>query len=121
MADRIMSVLLRMLSTLGNKSSVPDAVFAAIGILASSVDEDFLKYMESFSPFLNNALSNHDEPALCAMAIGLVSDITRSLGEKAQPFCDSFMNHLLSCLNVRPPNLYTSTLIRNRATRWAIR
>jgi importin subunit beta-1 len=99
-ADRIMTVLLNLLSNVGQKSSVPDIVFGTIGILASSIEEDFIKYMESFAPFLNNALGNHEEPSLCAMAIGLVSDITRSLGEKAQPFCDSFMNQLLSCLNV---------------------
>jgi importin subunit beta-1 len=37
------------------------------------------------------------------MAIGLVSDITRSLGENVQPFCDAFMNSLLH--NLRSPQL----------------
>jgi importin subunit beta-1 len=32
------------------------------------------------------------------MSIGLVSDITRSLGEKVQPWCDDFMNRLLADL-----------------------
>ena len=95
-----MTVLLRLLSSVGAKSSVPDAIFAAIGAVATCVEEDFVKYMESFAPFLYNALGNQDEPALCSMAIGLVSDITRSLGEKAQPFCDSFMNYLLNNLRV---------------------
>ena len=56
--------------------------------------------MESFTPFLYNALGNREEPGLCAMAIGLVSDITRALGELSQPYCDSFMNYLLSNLSV---------------------
>ncbi len=102
-ADRIMQILLRLLSTLPAKSSVPDTVFAAIGSIATALDEDFLKYMEAFSPFLYNALNNQEEPALCSMAIGLVSDITRSLGEKVQPFCDAFMNSLLN--NLRSPAL----------------
>jgi importin subunit beta-1 len=93
-----MTVLLQVLSTLPPKSSVPDTVFAAIGAVASAVESDFIKYMESFSPFLYNALGNQEEPALCAMAIGLVSDITRSLGDKAQPYCDTFMNYLLNNL-----------------------
>lgn len=100
-ADRIMSVLLQILSSVGAKSSVPDTVFAAIGALANALEEDFGTYMGSFTPFLYNALGNREEPSLCAMAIGLVSDITRALGEMSQPYCDTFMNYLLSNLNVR--------------------
>ena len=99
-ADRIMNVLLQILSSIGTKSSVPDTVFAAVGALANALGEDFGKYMEPFSPFLYNALGNREEPSLCAMAIGLVSDITRALGEMSQPYCDTFMNYLLSNLNV---------------------
>jgi importin subunit beta-1 len=99
-ADRIMAVLLQLLSAVGTKSSVPDTVFAAIGALANAQEEDFIKYMDAFTPFLYNALSNQEEPALCSMAIGLVSDITRSLGEKVQPWCDAFMNYLLNNLRV---------------------
>ncbi|KXH55234.1 hypothetical protein CSAL01_07799 [Colletotrichum salicis] len=93
--DRIMQTLLQILSTVGSKSSVPDGIFATISALANAMEEDFSKYMEAFTPFLYNALSNQEEPALCSMAIGLVSDLTRSLGERSQPYCDNFMNHLL--------------------------
>ncbi|KAL8789954.1 MAG: hypothetical protein Q9213_000840 [Squamulea squamosa] len=98
-ADRIMHVLLQVLNSVGAKSSVPDTVFATVGALANALEEDFAKYMESFAPFLYNALGNQEEPALCAMAIGLVSDITRSLGEVSQPYCDAFMNYLLQILS----------------------
>ncbi|UNI13788.1 karyopherin Kap95 [Purpureocillium takamizusanense] len=101
--DRIMQILLQILSTVGGKSSVPEAVFATISALSTSMEEDFIKYMDAFSPFLNNALSNQEEPSLCSMAIGLVSDITRSMGERSQPYCDNFMNHLLN--NLRSPTL----------------
>lgn len=96
--DRIMQTLLQVLNASGAKSSVPEAVFAAISALANAMEEDFNKYMEAFSPYLYNALSNQEEPSLCSMAIGLVSDLTRSLGERSQPYCDSFMNHLLNNL-----------------------
>lgn len=99
-ADRIMHVLLQILNTIGPKSSVPDTVFAAVGALSNALEADFAKYMDSFAPFLYNALGNQDELGLCAMAIGLVSDITRSLGEASQPYCDTFMNYLLSNLRV---------------------
>lgn len=96
-----MHVLLQVLNSVGAKSSVPDTVFATVGALANALEEDFSKYMDSFAPFLYKALGNREEPALCAMAIGLVSDITRSLGEVSQPYCDAFMNYLLQTLSVR--------------------
>ena len=96
-----MTILLRLLSTVPKGSSVSEVVFAAVGALSSCVEDDFVKYMEPFVPFLYNALGNHEEPALCSVAIGLVSDITRAIGEKSQPYCDSFMNYLLNNLRVR--------------------
>jgi importin subunit beta-1 len=97
-----MQVLLNVLTTVGAKSSVPDVIFATVGAVASALDEDFAKYMESFSPFLYNALEHQEEAGLCSMAIGLVSDIARALNDKVQPYCDTFMNLLLSILRVCP-------------------
>ena len=99
-ADRIMQICLQLLNTVGGKSSVPDTVFAAIGALANGLETDFLPYMEAFAPYLFKGLENQDEPGLCSMAIGLVSDITRAIGEKVQPWCDDFMNRLLNDLQV---------------------
>jgi len=96
--DRIMQALLSILNVVGAKSSVPEAVFGTISALATAMEDDFVKYMDAFAPFLYNALGNQDEPSLCSMAIGLVSDITRSVGERSQPYCDTFMNHLLNNL-----------------------
>lgn len=95
-----MSILLQVLNTMNSKSSVAESVFGAVGALANAFEEDFQKYMESFAPFLYRALGNKEDPNLCAMAIGLVSDVTRSLGPAAQPYCDNFMNHLLENLKV---------------------
>lgn len=99
--DRSMQVLLQLLTTASGKSSVPEAVFAAISALANAMEDAFIKYMDAFVPFLHNALGNQEEPSLCSMAIGLVSDITRSMGERSQPYCDQFMNYLLNNLRVR--------------------
>ncbi|KAF2150815.1 ARM repeat-containing protein [Myriangium duriaei CBS 260.36] len=102
-ADRIMQLLLQILSTVGPKSSVPDTVFASIGALANAIEEDFIKYMDSFANYLYNALANQEEPAICAMAIGVVSDLSRALNDKIQPYCDTLMNYLLN--NLRSPTL----------------
>lgn len=96
-----MTVVLQVLSTVPPKSSVPDTIFATVGAIASALDEEFVKYMDSFSPFLISALANLEEPGLCAMAIGLVSDIARALNEKIRPYSDTFMNYLLTNLRVR--------------------
>lgn len=104
--DRIMQILLQILNSVGGKSSVPDAVFATISALSTAMEEDFVKYMDAFAPFLYNALGNQEEPSLCSMAIGLVSDITRSLGERSQPYCDNFMNYLLNNLRVCLSHLF---------------
>ncbi|KHJ35862.1 putative importin beta-1 subunit [Erysiphe necator] len=98
LATRIMTILLQILSTSNAKSSVPDAVFAAVSGLANALEDGFAPYLEPFSPYLYNALGNQEEPALCSMAIGLVSDITRSIGAQCQPYCDTFMNYLLNNL-----------------------
>ncbi|KAI0162193.1 armadillo-type protein [Xylariaceae sp. FL1272] len=92
--DRIMHVLLQLLNSVGAKSSVPEAVFATISGLTIAMDENFIKYMEAFTPFLYTALGNLEEPSLCSMAIGLVSDITRALREHTQPFVENFMHYL---------------------------
>jgi len=97
--DRIMQGLLQMLTTLGNKSSVPEAIFGVISALANAMEAEFIKYMDSFAPYLYNALGNREELSLCSVAIGLVSDITRSLGDQSQPYCDQFMNYLLNNLS----------------------
>jgi importin subunit beta-1 len=102
-ADRIMHISLELLNTAGSKSAVPDTVFTVIGALANALEDGFLPYMAAFTPFLFKGLENQEEPALCSMAIGLVSDITRALGEKVQPWCDDFMNRLLSDLQVSVP------------------
>lgn len=96
--DRIMNVLLQILQSVSGKSSVPEGAFTTISSLANAIEEDFVKYMDVFAPFLYNALGNQEEPSLCSMAIGLVSDITRSMGERSQPWCDQFMNYLLNNL-----------------------
>jgi importin subunit beta-1 len=96
--DRIMQILLQLLNSVGSKSSVPESAFATISSLANAMEEEFIKYMDAFAPFLYNALGNQEEPSLCSMAIGLVSDITRSMGERSQPYCDNFMNYLLGNL-----------------------
>jgi importin subunit beta-1 len=111
-----MQVLLQILATVPPKSSVPDVVFATIGAIAGALEDDFIKYMDNFAPFLYKALENQEEPGLCSMAIGLVSDISRALNERVQPYCDGFMNALLTILRVRNQFCYVKRPIANTAS-----
>lgn len=100
LGDRIMKASLELLNSSSGRSAVPDIVFSVIGSLASALEEGFAPYMEHFAPYLFKGLENIEDPSICSMSIGLVSDITRALGEKVQPYCDGFMNKLLQNLQV---------------------
>lgn len=97
-ADRIMEINLAMLNASGAGSTVPEVIFSIVSALTNALAGDFLKYMDSFVPYLYNALGNEEAADLCALAIGLVSDIVRALEVQAQPYCDTFMNYLLNDL-----------------------
>ena len=112
-SDRIMQISIEMLNATGN-TAVPEVVFQIVSGLCNALNHDFLKYMESFAPYLNAALRNQEAPDMCSLGIGLVSDIVRALEDKAQPFCDQFMNDLLNNLRsdkitnqLKPPILET--------------
>lgn len=112
-ADRIMQICIEMLNLTG-ATAVPEVLFQIVSGLCNALGRDFLKYMESFSPYLNTALRNQEAPDMCSLGIGLVSDIVRALEDKAQPFCDGFMNDLLNNLRsekmtnqLKPPILET--------------
>ena len=100
-ADRIMQALLAILTAAPSSSIVPDAIFGTVGALANALEQDFAVYMEALAPFVYTALGNEQEQQLCSLAIGLVSDIARSIQEQVTPFCDTFMNYLLNNLKVR--------------------
>lgn len=51
----------------------------------------------------------YDDPQLCAVAVGLIGDICRALGEVSASYCDMFMNALLE--NLTSPVLDRSVKI----------
>ncbi|KAF3926976.1 Transportin-2 [Dactylellina cionopaga] len=97
-ADRTMQVILQTLQSLPTTSTVPEALFGTVGAMANALEDGFGKYLDAFTPFLYSALRNLEDAQLCSTSIGLVSDIVRSVGEKAIPHCDDFMNFLLNNL-----------------------
>ena len=106
LADRIMTILLSLISTSGKHSTVLEDAFLAIGSLTSALEIDFQPYLEAFMPFLYQALKSHEEYQLCSISVGLIGDICRGLGEGSAPYCNNFMNVLLE--NLASPLLHRS-------------
>ncbi|KAF9115410.1 karyopherin beta [Mortierella sp. AM989] len=104
MADRIMTVLLQLLTAASRHSTILEDAFLAIGALTTALDSEFARYLETFAPFLFNALQNHEEYQLCSIAVGLIGDICRSLGAQSATYCDNFMTTLLQ--NLQSPVLH---------------
>ncbi|KDE02353.1 hypothetical protein MVLG_07086 [Microbotryum lychnidis-dioicae p1A1 Lamole] len=110
LADRMMTLLLQLVSSAGKQSPILEDAFLAIGAITAALDENFHPYLQAFLPFLVNALNSHEEYQLCSIAVGLIGDLCRALGEASLPYCQVFMELLLTDLqstvlhrSVKPP------------------
>ena len=102
-ADRIMTILLELEQSQPRQSIVHEDIFVCISAVCVSVGSHFAVYLDSFAPFLYQALQNREEHTMCSIAIGLIGDISRALGDKVLPYCDNFMSSLLQ--NLQSPVL----------------
>lgn len=101
-ADSLMELFLKLLQ-IQQTSVIEEDVFIAISALAGAVEQDFNKYMSAFLPFLTNALNQTDSP-ISNTAVGLVADISHSLGPEFIQYSAGLINilgTLLSNPNVR--------------------
>ncbi|KAL0092485.1 armadillo-type protein [Phycomyces blakesleeanus] len=104
-SDRIMAVIMRLLSNPKQSTATEDA-FLAVGALTSALENDFDRYVEPFTPALCAALQNPAEYQLCFIAVGIIGDICRALGPGWAPYCNIFMNLLVN--NLQSPVLHRS-------------
>jgi len=109
-ADRMMMLFLRVFES--TTASVHEEALMAVGAVANAMDSDFIRYMPSFHKWLEFALRNWEEHQVCGVAVGVVGDICRALGEKILPYCDVIVGLLLENLRnasinrvVKPPIL----------------
>ncbi|ESK93922.1 karyopherin kap95 [Moniliophthora roreri MCA 2997] len=106
MADRIMTLGLQLIQTAGKTSTVLEDAFLVIGSLASALEANFSPYISAFLPFLYPALKAHEDTQLCTVAVGIIGDISRALGEQSTQYAGPFMTVLLE-------NLQSEVLNRN--------
>lgn len=112
-ADELMALFLSLFSSpIARTSGIMEDALLAVGSLMSTLESGFTRYVDSFLPILLAALANHAEHQVCRVAVGLVGDIGRALGEGVLPYCDLLITHLIQNLqsaqlprDVKPPIL----------------
>lgn len=99
--DNLMTLFLQVLHS--KTATVHEEALMAISAVAARCGENFDKYMSTFKPFLMIGLQNAQEHHVCIVSVGCVSEISRALERKIQPYCDEIMQALLS--NLQNPNM----------------
>jgi importin subunit beta-1 len=97
-ADNIMMMILEALK--GQTASVHEESLMVVSALANKIGADFAKYMPVFQPYLLQGLRAFNEAHLCIGAIGVVSDLLVSLGDKMLPMCNDIVQALITNLQV---------------------
>ncbi|KAH8112977.1 ARM repeat-containing protein [Phellopilus nigrolimitatus] len=103
--DQIMTVFLSLIQS-SKTSTVLEDAFLVVGTMAAALEVKFSPYIQAFLPFLYPALKAHEDTQLCTVAIGVIGDISRALGERSVQYAGPFMSVLLE-------NLSSETLNRN--------
>ncbi|KAF8889026.1 armadillo-type protein [Infundibulicybe gibba] len=106
LADRIMTIILQLIQAAGKTSTVLEDAFLVVGSMASALESNFAPYIQAFLPFLYPALKAHEDTQLCTVAVGIIGDISRALGEQSSQYANPFMTVLLE-------NLQSDVLNRN--------
>ncbi|TDL26856.1 ARM repeat-containing protein [Rickenella mellea] len=106
LGDQIMTIILRLIQSAGKTSTVLEDAFLVVGTIASALEQKFSPYIAAFLPFLYPALKAHEDTQLCTVAVGIIGDISRALGEQSAQYANAFMTVLLE-------NLQSETLNRN--------
>ncbi|KAG6824992.1 hypothetical protein H0H92_005155 [Tricholoma furcatifolium] len=86
LSDRIMTLILQLIQATRKTSTVLEDAFLIVGSLASALESNFAPYISAFLPFLYPALKVHKDTQLCTVAVGIIGNISRALGEQSMPF-----------------------------------
>jgi importin subunit beta-1 len=71
-----------------------------------ALESNFTPYIQAFLHYLYPALKAHEDTQLCTVAVGIIGDISRALGEQSAQYANPFMTVLLE-------NLQSDVLNRN--------
>eukprot|EP01098_Paradermamoeba_levis_P007846 TRINITY_DN326_c0_g1_i7.p1 TRINITY_DN326_c0_g1~~TRINITY_DN326_c0_g1_i7.p1 ORF type:complete len:854 (-),score=231.04 TRINITY_DN326_c0_g1_i7:236-2797(-) len=101
-ADGMMTLFLQVFNF--KTASVHEEALMAVGAIANAVDVEFEKYMPHFHRPLLAGLQNWEEYMVCSIAVAVVGDVCRALGERVLPYCNDIVTCLLQ--NLQNPNLH---------------
>ena len=121
-----MTLILQLIQSAGKTSTVLEDAFLVVGSLASgnilislflpytflnnpqfiALESNFTPYIQAFLNYLYPALKAHEDTQLCTVAVGIIGDISRALGEQSAQYANPFMTVLLE-------NLQSDVLNRN--------
>jgi len=96
-ADTIMMHVIRIFRSKKDSGVYEEAMLTA-NALIQVVESDFKRYMTDLLPHLVNGLMDVQSPQVCNIAVGVVGDIARALGNDMFPFCDKIITVLLQNL-----------------------
>ncbi|VDM71640.1 unnamed protein product [Strongylus vulgaris] len=121
--EHVMNGLVQIMNRTSNNKgggSVMEEALLAVSVLAEStlprftvptlinpilffaaLNNGFLPYVDALKPHLMRALINHEEPQVCAAAVGLVTDMCRAIEVNIAPALDDIMNTLVQSLQVK--------------------
>ncbi|CCE65255.1 hypothetical protein TPHA_0K01210 [Tetrapisispora phaffii CBS 4417] len=91
-SDMLMDLFIKLLNK-KESSFIEDDIFYAVSSLAMSLGKNFEKYLDTFSPYLVNALNQVDSQ-VSITAVGFIADISNSLEEDFKKYSGAFMNVL---------------------------
>ncbi|KAI1790603.1 ARM repeat-containing protein [Ganoderma leucocontextum] len=106
LADRIMTLILQLINAASKTSTLLEDAFLVVGALSAALEQGFAPYIPAFLPHLYPALKAHEDTQLCTVAVGIIGDISRALGDQTAQYCSAFMGVLLE-------NLQSDVLNRN--------
>ena len=103
-SDNLMILLLEVLKF--QNATVHEEALLCIGSIATVLQSDFSKYMNSFMPFLMSGLNSTQEAMVCTCAVGVVTELCNSLGGSIIAVGNELVGALLTNLQVCPLTIY---------------
>ncbi|KJH53219.1 HEAT repeat protein [Dictyocaulus viviparus] len=99
--EHVMNGLVQIMNRTSNNKgggNVMEEALLAVSVLAETLNNGFIAYVDALKPHLMRALANHEEPQVCAAAVGLVTDMCRAIEVEIAPALDDIMNTLIHSL-----------------------
>lgn len=104
LTERIMTNALNLIKAAGKHSTVLEDAFLLIGTMAAAIEQEMQPFIGPFLEPLLNAIQSTEDSQLCTVAVGVIGDICRALGEHAQAYAQGFMTTLFNTLQSQTLN-----------------